>query len=73
VKKAGQPCFAASFPLFLEAISGYVLERVGFLGLGKFSLTDRYTQNGGYPGESGRKLIHPSPTREQTRNTAETT
>lgn len=44
--------FPASFPFFLEVISDYVLERMGFPGLGEFSLTGTHRKVGSLESQS---------------------
>lgn len=59
VRKAAQPCYPATFPLFLEVISDYVLERVGFPGLGEFSITDTHSTQGNLDSGSQAGLAPP--------------
>lgn len=57
--------------LFLEVISDYVLERVGFPGLGKSSITETHSTQGTLESKSPSDTnLAPLPTKEEARSPA---
>lgn len=50
--EGSRPAAPQPASLFLKVISDYVLERVGFPGLGKFSITETHSTQGTLESES---------------------